>query len=75
MFYLEFWDETGKTRLDYYSVNISVPALDEWQQAIIRKAAPANARYASVIIYSSSYQVGTSNFDDILLATMVKNQR
>ncbi len=67
-FYIEFWDETKKTRLAPASVSIKVTAQDEWQEAVIKKVAPVNAKYVSVIIYSHAVNTGLGYFDDVQIA-------
>ncbi len=71
-FYIEFWDETKKTRLVPISVTVKYSAAGEWQQAVVKNVAPDNARYASVILYSVSTNQGVSYFDDVRLSVSGK---
>ncbi|MDG0811245.1 carbohydrate binding domain-containing protein [Cohnella rhizosphaerae] len=64
--YLEFWDGAGRIQVD---TKRAAP-LGEWQKLTIAKTAPANALYATVLIYGSTAYAGTSYFDNASLVAI-----
>ncbi|MGD7705015.1 heparinase II/III domain-containing protein [Microlunatus sp. Y2014] len=60
--YLEFWNE-ALTRIHVETVKVLGHA--DWQLVTIRAVAPDDAARASLLIYSSSTNVGDATFDDV----------
>ncbi|MBP1990539.1 S-layer homology domain-containing protein [Paenibacillus eucommiae] len=62
--YLEFWDVNG-ARIGIETK--TAEATEEWHELVIQQEAPANAAYATVLLYGSSVYEGTAYFDQASL--------
>lgn len=59
--YLEFWDASNR-RITPVSTKMN-GTREQWEPSVIRQAAPANAVTASLLIYLSSANLGTTYYD------------
>lgn len=60
--YFEFWDDSNK-RIEYITFTCST--VNEWDEAKLAYVAPSGAKYASLLVYSNTKNVGTSYHDDL----------
>ncbi len=67
--YLEFWD-AAMTRIGTKIATLQAQTQDIWQQAVIKEMeAPANSKYATVLVLGGKASIGLYYFDDIQLTT------
>jgi hypothetical protein len=60
--YFEFWDD-GNNRIKFTSVKCD--KVGEWNMVSARDIAPEGAKYATLLVYSDTVNVGTSYYDDL----------
>ncbi|NEE04334.1 PQQ-like beta-propeller repeat protein [Phytoactinopolyspora halotolerans] len=69
--YLEFWNAAGTRISAQFRTN---PTLDSWQELRVNGHAPDDATHATVLIYLSAANTGTSYADDARLAPTVLDE-
>lgn len=71
LLYLEFWNSANERILVKTQ---AAPASSGWQLITVQGAAPAEAATASIILYSSTINVGNAYFDDASLRALLPKQ-
>lgn len=66
--YLEFWNEAGNRVLAPFEWRPGDK--DVWTEIVVVAEAPSNAKYATLLLYSSSIAVGTVYFDEVSLMAL-----
>jgi hypothetical protein len=66
MIYFEFWDG-GNNRIKYTTAKCD--AIGQWGTVTASYIAPAGAKYATLLVYSDTKNVGVSYHDDLMIAS------
>lgn len=64
LLYLEFWNSSDQS---LYTAIDSNTSLNEWKRLSLKRNAPLDAAYATVLIYQGAANVGTAYFDEATL--------
>lgn len=62
--YLEFWNSSGQRIGNYIQANSQ---RNEWNTMVVQGTAPASAVAATILLYGSGTNVGTTYYDDVSL--------
>lgn len=66
--YLEFWDDEGNRLLAPFQWRPGTK--DAWSEIVVEAEAPGNAKYVTLLLYSSGIAAGTVYFDNASLTVV-----